>query len=69
MTTALTLLLVILLVGLLFFAAVTPNRPRHSAFELKRRRELGENTVLDELRDSYFADASSLLFCLAACLD
>mgnify|MGYP000865992654 FL=1 len=68
MTTALTLLLVILLVGLLFFAAVTPNRPRHSAFELKRRRELGENTVLDELRDSYFADAMSFLRIVQALL-
>lgn len=68
MTTALTLLLVILLVGLLFFAAASPNRPRHSAFELKRRRELGDNTTLDELRDENWADAVSFLRIVQALL-
>lgn len=52
----------------MLFAAATPNRPRHSAFELKRRRELGENTSVDELRDSYLSDALSFLRIVQALL-
>lgn len=68
MTTALTLLLVVLSVGLLLFTAAAPNRPRHSSFELKRRRGLGENTTLDELRDEHQADATAFLRIVQALL-
>jgi CBS domain containing-hemolysin-like protein len=61
MTTALTLLLVVLLVGLLLFTSASPNSARHSAFELKRRRALGDNTTLDELRANYLVDTTSFL--------
>lgn len=68
MTTALTLLLVVLLVGLLFFTSAAPNRARHSTFELKRRRGLGDNTTLDELRDEHIADATAFLRIVQAIL-
>ena len=61
MTTALAILFAVLLTALVLTGAMAPVRPRLSPFELKRRRELGEDTARDELRQRRFGDMASLI--------
>lgn len=60
MTTALTLLFIVLVVMMALLGSMTPHRARYSAFERKRRHKEGEDTARDDRRERNHPDIVTL---------